>query len=66
MPGSLVIEADVVMESSLYEPATGDKLVYRATTRGQFEFGPDDHVEVVAYRFADTITKRLRSDGVIR
>jgi len=66
VPGSMVIEADAVLESSLYEPATGDKLVYRATTRGHFELGADYRVEEVAYRFALSLAKRLRSDRVIQ
>lgn len=66
VPGSLVIEADAVLESSLYEAATGYKLVYRATTRGHFELGADHPIEEVAYRFALSIAKRLRSDQVIR
>jgi hypothetical protein len=66
VPGSMVIEADAVLVSSLYEPATGDKLVYRATTRGHFELGADYRVEEVAYRFALSLAKRLRSDQVIQ
>jgi hypothetical protein len=66
VPGSMVIEADAVMESSLYEPATGEKLIYRATTRGHLELGPGDRVEQFAQRFALTLSQRLRSDGVIR
>ncbi len=65
VPGSFVIKADAVLESSLYELATGDKLVYRATTRGHFELGADYRVEEVAYRFALSLAKRLRSDQVI-
>lgn len=66
VPGSLVIEADAVLESSLYEAATGYKLAYRATTRGHFQLGVDDPIEGVANRFALAIVKRLRSDQVIR
>ncbi len=65
VPGSLVIEADAVLESLLYEPATGDRLVYRVTTRGHFELGGHYPIEEVAYRFALSIAKRLRSDQVI-
>ena len=66
VPGSLVMEADAVLESSLYEAATGYKLVYRAMTRGHFELGFEDPVEGVANRFALAIVERLRSDQVIR
>ena len=66
VPGSMVIKADAVLESSLYEPATGDKLVYRATTQGHFELGADYRVEEVAHRFALSLAKRLRSDQVIQ
>jgi len=66
VPGSLVIEADAVLESSLYEAATGYKLVYRATTRGHFELSGYDRIEHVADRFAVAVVKRLRSDQVIR
>jgi len=66
VPGSLVIEADAVLESSLYEAATGYKLVYRATTRGHFQLGVEDPIEGVANRFALAIVKRLRRDQVIR
>jgi hypothetical protein len=66
VPGNLVIEADAVLESSLYEAATGYKLVYRATTRGHFELGGYEGIEHVANRFALAVVKRLRSDQVIR
>lgn len=66
VPGSAVIKADAVLESLLFEPATGDKLVYRATTRGQFELGIDNRIEQVAYHYALALAKRLRSDQVIR
>ncbi len=66
VPGSMVIKANAVLESSLYEPATGDKLVYRATTRGHFELGAGYRVEEAAYRFALSLAKRLRKDQVIR
>jgi outer membrane lipoprotein SlyB len=66
VPGSLVIEAEAVLESSLYEVATGYKLVYRATTRGHFELSGYDRIEQVADRFALAVIKRLRSDQVIR
>jgi len=66
VPGSLVIEADAVLESSLYEVATGYELAYRATTRGHFQLGGEDRIEHVANRFAMAIVKRLRSDQVIR
>jgi hypothetical protein len=66
VPGNLVIEADAVLESSLYEVATGYKLVYRATTRGHFELGGYEGIEHVANRFALAVVKRLRSDQVIR
>jgi hypothetical protein len=65
LPGSMVIEADAVLETSLYEPATGDKLVYQATTRGHFELGAHYPVEEVAQRFALSLAKRLSSDQVI-
>ncbi len=66
VPGSLVIEADAVLESSLYEVATGYKLVYQATTRGHFELSGYDSIERVANSFALAFVKRLRSDQVIR
>jgi len=66
VPGSLVIEADAVLESSLYEVATGYKPVYRATTRGHFELSGYDTIEYVANSFALAVVKRLRSDQVIR
>ncbi len=66
VPGSLVIEADAELESSLYEVATGYRLAYRATTRGHFEISGYDRMEQVANSFALTLVKRLRSDKVIR
>jgi len=66
VPGSPVIKADAVLESSLYEAATGYKLVYRATTQGQFELAADDFIEGIANGFALTLVKRLRSDQVVR
>ena len=66
VPGSYVIKADAVLESSLYELATGDKLVYRATTRGRFELSGEHPTEEIAYRFAVSMANRLRSDQVIR
>jgi hypothetical protein len=66
VPGELVIEADAVLESSLYEAATGYKLAYRATTRGHFELDVDNRIEDVANRFALAIVGRLRRDQVIR
>ena len=65
VPGTMVIKADAVLESSVYEVA-GETLVYRATTRGRFEFGAEHGVEDVAYRFANSIAGRLRSDKVVR
>lgn len=66
LPGSMVIEADAVLETSLYEPATGDKLVYWASTRGHFEIGAHYPVMAVAHRFALSLARQLRSDQVIR
>jgi len=66
VPGSPVIKADAVLESSLYEAATGYKLVYRASTRGHFELAADDFIEGIANRYALTLVKQLRSDEVIR
>ena len=63
--GDLEIKADAVLESSLFELVAGGRLVYRATTRGRFELS-DQPIELVAYGFAGSIAKRLRSDKVIR
>lgn len=64
--GSFVVDADTVLESSLYELAAGDKLVYRAMTQGHFEVSATHPVEEAAYHFALSIAERLRSDQVIR
>jgi len=66
VPGSLVIKADALLESSLYEVASGYELVYRATTRGHFELSGYENIDYVANRFALAVVKRLRGDQVVR
>lgn len=64
-PGSSTIDGDAVLESYLYEPATGDKLIYRATSQGKFRINAGERIEGVAEDFAVLISKQLRRDGVI-
>lgn len=61
-----VIDGDALVQSYLYELATGDKLIYRTTTHGNFRIGPGRYAEGVGQEFALNIAKQLRSDGVIR
>jgi len=63
--GSFVLDADTILESSLFELASGNALVYRATTEGHFELSAAHPIEEAAYRFANSIAKQLRSDEVI-
>ncbi len=65
VPGNLILKTDTVLESSVYEPKTGDQLVYRARTNARFDLGPEAPIEMAAAGFAQAIAKRLRSDGVI-
>lgn len=64
--GSAIIEADSLLEMSVYEPATGDRLIYRARMDAKFDLGPNQPIEMAAAVFADEMVKRLRKDGVIR
>ena len=64
--GSSTIDGDATLVSYLYEPATGDKLIYRATSQGNFRIGAGERIEGVAEEFALLIAKQLRSDRVIR
>jgi hypothetical protein len=64
-PGSSTIDGDAILESYLYEPATGDKLIYRATSQGDFRIGAGERIEGVAEEFAILIAKQLHRDGVI-
>jgi hypothetical protein len=66
VPGSMVVEADTLLESRVYQPSTGDKLLYRATTDTHFEMGPGDSIEAAAYEYGIAIGQLLRKDGVIR
>lgn len=66
VPGTMIIEVDNVLETSVYEPSTGERLIYRATMKGQFDVGPDQPIEMGAAVFADEMARRLRKDGVIR
>ena len=61
-----VIDGGAVLESYLYEPVTGDKLIYRATSRGNFRLDGGERIEGIAQDFALLIARQLRSDGVIR
>jgi hypothetical protein len=61
-----VIDGDALVQSYLYELASGDKLIYRMTTQGNFRIGPGRYAEGVGQEFALKIAKQLRSDRVIR
>lgn len=65
-PGSSTVDGDAILESLLYEPFTGDKLIYRATSQGTFRINAGERIEGVAENFAILIAKQLRRDGVIR
>ncbi len=60
-----VFKADNVMDTLVYEPGA-ERLVYRATSRTQFNVGPENPIEKAAAVFARAIATRLRADGVIR
>lgn len=64
--GSAIIKADSLLEMSVYEPAAGDRLVYRAIMDAKFDVGPNQPVEMGAAVFADQMVRRLRKDRVIR
>ncbi len=66
VPGTMIIEADNVIETSVYEPSTGERLIYRATMKAQFDVGPEQPIEMAAAVFANEMARRLRKDGVIR
>lgn len=61
-----LIDGDALVQSYLYELATGDKLIYQTTTQGSFRIGPGRYAEGVGQEFALNIAKQMRSDGVIR
>jgi len=66
VPGSMILEDDAVVQSSLYETATGDQLIYRAITNAHLELDGSGGVQMVAYHLALSIAKQLRRDGVIQ
>ncbi len=64
--GYRVYKVDNVLDTLVYEPKAGERLVYRATTWGHFDIGPENSIEKGAAVFARAIAARLREDGVIR
>ena len=66
VPGAATLETDNVLETSIYEPRTGDRLVYRATMKAQFEIGPNQTAEMGAAVLAQELVRQLRKDRVIR
>ena len=64
--GTDILKADNVLDTLVYEPKTGDNLVYHATTQAQFDVGPSNTIVKAAAVFAQAIATRLRKDGVIR
>lgn len=60
-----VFKADNVMDTLVYQPAA-EKMVYRATSRTQFNVGPENPIENGAAVFAAAVATQLRKDGVIR
>jgi hypothetical protein len=65
VPGSFAVEANAVLESSLYELDSEERLVYRAITQGHFEIGAAYEFEEAVYRMALSVGDQLRSDRVI-
>jgi hypothetical protein len=65
VPGTMIIKADTVLETSVYEPRTGERLIYRATMMAQFDLGPNQPFEMGAAIFAKEMANHLRKDGVI-
>ncbi|MCZ6709032.1 MAG: hypothetical protein O7B25_01565 [Gammaproteobacteria bacterium] len=65
VPGTMIIKADTVLETSVYEPRTGERLIYRATMKAQFDLGPNQPIEMGAAVFAKEMARHLRKDGVI-
>ena len=64
--GYRVFKAYNVLDTLVYEPKAGERLVYRATTRAHFDVGPENPIEKAAAVFARAVATRLRADGVIR
>ena len=66
VPGSFALDSDNLIETSVYEPSTGDRIVYRAIMKAEFKLSASQRAEMGAAVFADEIARRLRKDGVIR
>ena len=64
--GYRVFKVDNVLDTLVYEPKAGERLVYRATTWAHFDVGPENSIEEGAAVFARAIAAQLREDGVIR
>jgi hypothetical protein len=61
-PGALGAQSTATLQSSLYEAADGERLVYTIETHIKFEETKDDAIGAVT----TAIASRLRSEGLIR
>lgn len=66
VPGSTMIKANTVLETTVYKIATGEVPVYRATTNAHYDFDAGTRIEEAVHQFATDIDRKLRKDGVIR
>lgn len=66
VPSDMIAEGNAMLESSLYEAAGTNGLVYRAMTKADITLDGGQPIEQSAYEIASGIAKKLRRDGVIR
>lgn len=66
VPGTDVLDAHAVLETTVWGAKTGDEAVYRGTTDADFELGPGDTLETVVSNRAIEVAELLREDGIIQ
>jgi hypothetical protein len=65
VPGTDVLDAHAVLETTVWGAKTGDEAVYRGTIDANFELGPGDTLEMMVSSRAIEVAQLLREDGVV-
>ena len=65
VPGTDVVDAHAVLETTVWATATGEEAVYRGIIDADFDLGPGDTLETMVSSRAIEVAELLREDGIV-